>query len=701
MPESVAIKVVTRCRPMTVEEIKKGAKMGITVAGDKTTVLGGKEQTFNCDGAYPSESRNSKMYTERCEPLIHRALEGNNVTIMAYGAAGSGKTILMTGTEDDPGIIPCAIRTIFELASGKTGRDFMITVSYLEIENEKMSDLLNPHTNPMTIRQHPTKGIFVDGLSELVVKNAEEISQYYEQGSKARRMGASDAQLHKPKAHAIFTVIIDQRERQSSKVGVRSVIHFVDAAGNDLGGKSNADEIASIQGLQNVIMALGGPRGGGSVPYRDSKLTRYLQESLGGNAISLMFVCVSPVDKAHQENINTLTLGQYARNIKNKVKLNLDETQEVITELREEISKLRDRIAATSEPSREDVLKMEDLVKDLQIAKKQTWDERQRVSGKFEEERKTNLANKGILDWVMDSMQKGNKEVEQKVQQLQKEKDKVLAAHKEQRQVVDNIKADLQNKVAQYAKFAEKGKSSESENKALVTAVHGLKEKLRQETEKLKALKLQLADVQERQQLEKEGARAQMTALKGNAQMRQRIELEERHRLEEANRSIIEEELERTRLDVDAERAEIQMHAAEGKKYSSKEGADLEIKVAEMKAEKSVVTLQIQCLQKEKERLGRELEEVYKLHKEELELQQLQHYQTFRNYREMFEEQKIAIEQRFRHLLEDSIQDAVFLSARNNELVQENDELRQQINEMKDVVTKLGGRLPASVEQPY
>ncbi|XP_052792846.1 chromosome-associated kinesin KIF4-like [Mya arenaria] len=700
MPESVAIKVYGRCRPFSPEESKKGQKAGVSTSGDKVVLLGGKEQSFSFDGAYPPEYTNSQIYKERCETLAQRALEGYNVTMLALGGPSSGKSMLMSGTEEDPGIIPQFTRSVFEMASRQSGKDFLISVSYLEIADEKMTDLLNPHTSPMNIRQHPTKGIFVDGLSELIVKSVDEVNQYFDQGSRARKMGSTDMRAHRPRAHAVFTLVIEQRERQSSKVGLRSVVHLVDVAGLAPPSSSDPDVQAGLMGIQEVLNALGGPRKGAAIPYRASKLTRYLQESLGGNSITVMFALVSPVDKAHQDNLNTLTLAQYAHAVKNKVKLNLDETNQIISELREEISRLRDKLASTSEPNRDDVLKMEELVKDLQIAKKQTWDEKQRASTRSEEERKLNLANKGILEFVMDSGKKGNKEVQDKIQALQREKDQANAAYKDRRATVDRLKAELQQKIAQYSKMAEKGKVSESENKALVTAIHKLKESLKQETDKLKVLKQALLDVQERQNMEKQGAKSQMSNMKGSAELRQKIELEERHRLEESNKGLVKEELDRVRLDVDAERAEIQMHTSNGKTYSAKEGEELEVKVSEMKAEKSVVTLKLQCVEQEKARMARELEEVHRLHKEEMELQQLQHYQTFRNYREMFEEQKAAIEQRYRHLLEDSIQDAIFLSARNNELITENQDLKLQINEMKDVVTKLGGRLPASVENP-
>lgn len=339
---------------------------------------------------------------------------------------------------------------------------------------------------------------------------------------------------------------------------------------------------------------------------------------------------------------------------------------------------------------------MEDLVQDLQIAKRQTWEERERLSHKYQEERKVNLANKGILEWVMDSMKKGNKELQERILLLQKEKDQLTFQYKEKRKNVDSLNDDLQKRIAEYSKWTESGKPSESETKKKVTAIHELKEKLKRETEGLKQIKQQLIDIQEKQRAEREDARAQMTALKGNAELRQKVELEERQRIEQENKAMIAEELEKMKLEVENEKRDIEVKLAEGKKYTPQEGAHLEIQISEMKAEKSVVTLQLQTLKQEKDRMAKELEDIYKLHKDELEIQQLQHFQTFRNYREMFEEQKAAMDQRYRQLLENSIQDAVFLSSRNSELTEENQNLRQQIAEMKDAITKLGGRIPES-----
>lgn len=336
---------------------------------------------------------------------------------------------------------------------------------------------------------------------------------------------------------------------------------------------------------------------------------------------------------------------------------------------------------------------MQDLIHDLQIAKRQTWEEKERLSAQYEEERKTNLANKGILEWVMDSMKKGNKELQEKMLLLQKEKDQLTNEYKEKRLLVDRMKEDLQRRIADYSQLADSGKATESETKAKVSAIHELKERLKRESDGIKELKKRLKEVQERQRTEREEARSQNSMLKGNVELRAEVEAEERRKLELENKAIIDDEMERMKMEIDNEVADIQVKVTEkSKEYSQQEAMQHEIEALRLKGEKSVVTLQIQTLKQEKQRLQEALDQAYKHHKEELEVQQLQNFQTFRNYRQVFEEQKAALEQRYRGLLEDCIQDSVFLSTRNSELVQENQALKQEIAEMKDKFTRLGGR---------
>jgi chromosome segregation ATPase len=289
-----------------------------------------------------------------------------------------------------------------------------------------------------------------------------------------------------------------------------------------------------------------------------------------------------------------------------------------------------------------------------------------------------------MLDWVMDTLKKENKEVHERLQALGNEKDKLAAEYKVKRKEVDDIKEDLQAKINEYSKY-DKTEAQTAEAKQLVSEIHKVKEKLKRENEEMKIIKQQIKEVQEKIRSQKEDAEAHASFLAGNRELREMIERDEREKVEKENKMFLSEELDKMKLEIEQEKAELKLRIVqEGAEINSEQLAKAEMELIELRAQKSMMVLQIQTLEQEKKRYKDALDDAYKRHKDAMEIQQLQHFQAFRSYREVFEEQKLVLEQRFRGLLEDAIQDAVFLATTNSELQQENDQLREEVAGLKE-----------------
>lgn len=320
--------------------------------------LVGADRSFTYDYVYSETSRQVELFDECVASLVTSFTQGYNATIVAYGQTGSGKTYSM-GTSsnnnvssEDLGIVPRVVRMMFQILSAR-GREseFLVKVNFLEIYNDELRDLLNPSSNNKTgqIREDVNGSIYVSGVIEEEVKSPEEMLACLDKGSLCRATGSTNMNAHSSRSHAIFTVHLSQKnKRPPPEEGeepepegetfeaetLLSKFHFVDLAGSERLKRTGAigqrmkEGININQGLLalgNVISALGDEsRRGQHVPFRDSKITRMLQDSLGGNSQTLMIACVSPADINFEETLNTLKYANRARNIKNKPIINRD-----------------------------------------------------------------------------------------------------------------------------------------------------------------------------------------------------------------------------------------------------------------------------------------------------------------------------------------------------------------------------------------
>eukprot|EP00054_Salpingoeca_dolichothecata_P019952 m.125031 g.125031 ORF g.125031 m.125031 type:complete len:681 (+) comp23441_c0_seq2:109-2151(+) len=659
-----------------------------------------KEYSFAFDRSYFWDTPQNIVYKDLGAPMLEKAMQGYNATIFAYGQTGAGKSYSMTGTDESPGIIPAMNKEMFRLIQeAPENMKYFVTVSYLEIYNEHIHDLLNPHGKDMKVRQHPKLGIYVENLAELVVRSWEDIAALLEQGNKVRTVGATEMNKESSRSHSVFTISLQQKDERSNSEGVGAKINLVDLAGSERADSTGAtgDQLKegaainkSLSALGNVINCLADPKKkSGHIPYRDSKLTRILQESLGGNTQTVMLTAISPADINFEETLNSLNYANRAKNIKNVTKKNESETDAIIRELREEIKRLKAQLDSTltGKPSEvsgvDQVKKMENMIQDLEMAKKQTWQEKEKLSDMYEHERRTNMANKGILELVMDKLKTQNQELHKRLLELQQQRDELMAEHKEQKKLVDSLKESLQGKLSAYTQGREAGTLDEAEDKTMVAEIHKLKENLKKENDSLKDVRRKLKEVTEKQRAEKEEARTNKQFFQGETEMRKEIEQQEREKLVQENESFLAAERHRMQTELAQEKAELQLRALQGGQHSE-QLVRLEMELVEMKAEKFLLATRLNLVEQEKSKLLQHLERSHESYQRDLEVQQLQNFQTFRNYRAVFEDQKLAIEMRFRSVLEESIRDAIFLAGENSKLQEENDRLKQELAAVKN-----------------
>ncbi|XP_067325832.1 chromosome-associated kinesin KIF4-like isoform X2 [Anolis sagrei] len=359
--KGIPVKVALRCRPLVPKEISEGCHVCLSFVPGEQQVILGKDKPFTYDYVFDPSTEQEEVFNTCIVPLIKGIFKGYNATVLAYGQTGSGKTYSMGGAyiasqENDPivGVIPRVIKLLFQEIQAKTDWDFSLKVSYLEIYNEDILDLLSPakdRTSQISIREDPKEGIKIVGLTAYEVTNAQETISCLEQGNNSRTVAATAMNTQSSRSHAIFTMCIEQKSKTDMNTSFHCKLHLVDLAGSERQKKTKAEGDRLREGINinkgllclgNVISALGDETKKGSfVPYRDSKLTRLLQDSLGGNSHTLMIACVSPADSNMEETLNTLRYADRARKIKNKPIVNTDPQAAQINQLRQQVQELQ------------------------------------------------------------------------------------------------------------------------------------------------------------------------------------------------------------------------------------------------------------------------------------------------------------------------------------------------------------------------
>ena len=321
---------------------------------------------YTFDHIFDMDSTQDDVYKISAVPAVESLISGFNSTIFAYGQTGTGKTYTMEGFSYDylspkKGLIPRAIENIFKYIENNSNSNttFIIRVTYLQIYNESIDDLLKSEKKHLTIRENHKKGIYVEGLSEWAVCSPNDIYALLEKGAQNRTKAHTNMNDVSSRSHAVFTIILEQMKSFKGKKKFKcGKLNMVDLAGSErvkLSGASGKqlDESRrinkSLSALGNVINALTDPKIK-HIPYRDSKLTRLLQNSLGGNCKTSMIAMISPYDGSFNESISTLNFAKRAKSIRIKAHINEEVNQNaLISQYENELNRLRKELEEKNE----------------------------------------------------------------------------------------------------------------------------------------------------------------------------------------------------------------------------------------------------------------------------------------------------------------------------------------------------------------
>eukprot|EP01043_Picozoa_sp_COSAG02_P044574 COSAG02_NODE_3994_length_5940_cov_6.413457_1_plen_922_part_00 len=454
------ILVAVRCRPMNDREQSCGHDSVVKVMDGKMVIVTDppakendflranktREKRYAFDHAFDEKTPQESIFKSTTKLLIDGVMNGYNATVFAYGATGTGKTYTMIGTPTSPGLMVQTVEEFFVKVRANTDKKFTVKLSYLEVYNELIHDLLrgggsNPEAAKLDLREDVAEGVKVAGLSSIEANTTDEVMELLRQGNQHRTMEPTHANAVSSRSHAVLQITCEQREatadmHQTVKIGKLSLI---DLAGSERASMTHNVGARMIEGaninrsllaLGNCINALAGhAKQRGYIPYRDSKLTRLLKDSLGGNCRTVMICTCSPSHLYYEETLNTLKYANRAKNIKTTQTRNTEAVDahiaqyvNIIADLRAEISVLKAEKRAApiakqlgnGQPNRSDTDEHERVeMEKLRSAIQGNYREKREVKSQLLELNDLNLNNKiqvskkqlEVHRWEKDNMQ--------------------------------------------------------------------------------------------------------------------------------------------------------------------------------------------------------------------------------------------------------------------------------------------------------
>ncbi|KAK1946790.1 Kinesin-like protein KIF3A [Phytophthora citrophthora] len=460
------VRVMVRIRPMSGKEVQDGRQEVTTANFDRAEVsilnpvaaTSEPPKSFTFDAAFGAKSTQQQVYDTAATEIVEAVMEGYNGTIFAYGQTGAGKSHTMEGYGDQPGIIPNSFKHVFDKVAISKNKRILVRASYLEIYNEEIRDLLSKDPkNALDLKENADSGVYVKGLTAQVVKDAAEIDHVMQTGKKNRSVGATLMNQTSSRSHSIFTIVVEcLSEGSAGGDGKDHVcvgkLNLVDLAGSERQSKTGAtgDRLQeankinlSLSALGNVISALVDGKSK-HIPYRDSKLTRLLQDSLGGNTKTVMIANCGPADYNYEETLTTLRYASRAKNIKNKPKINEDPKDAVIREFQEEIEALKAKLLAIEKQASEgvssvdgvatglshnapvEIVEVEKIVEKIVIEKGISIEEAQAIAEKAQRE-KEEMLQKTRDDLALAAKDKAQAELNKRELELKLERERQQA----------------------------------------------------------------------------------------------------------------------------------------------------------------------------------------------------------------------------------------------------------------------------------